>query len=60
MELKGSNTNGASLAKRTSIQAEQIASLEKFVDLMASGATTDLQDLPEVCRATFSQISSRR
>lgn len=56
MEAGGSNSSGAAtLAVGTSMQAELLALLEKFVHLMASSAMTDLQDLPEVCGRTSGQ-----
>lgn len=56
MEPEDSNSGGAAtLAERTSIQAELLALFEKFVRLMASGAMIDLQDLPEVRGRTFGQ-----
>lgn len=56
MEPEGPKSSGAAaLVEGTSIQAELLALLEKFVDLMTSDAMIDLQNLPEVCGRMFSQ-----
>lgn len=56
MEPESPDSSGsAALGDGTSTQAEQLALLEKFVRLMASGVMTSLQDLPEVCGRMFSQ-----
>jgi predicted ATP-grasp superfamily ATP-dependent carboligase len=41
----------------TSIQAELLALLDKFVNLMTSDAMIDLQNLSEVCGNMFNQSS---
>jgi hypothetical protein len=58
MEPKDPNSSvAATFVEGTSIQAELLALLDKFVDLMTSDAVIDLENLPEVCGRMFCQSS---